>query len=93
MISKYWKAIIALVGAVAAGLVTVQADPDVVAVLPADATGWLGAVAIPAVVGVLAYLKRNQLTVDQVDKAIVSGDLSLRDLESIANKIRNRQLP
>ncbi|AZS06593.1 holin [Mycobacterium phage JacoRen57] len=88
MIGKYWKAIIALVGAVAAGLVTVQTDPDVVAVLPGDATGWLGAVAIPAVVGVLAYLKRNQLTADQVDKAIEQGDISYKELRELLNKFQ-----
>lgn len=83
MISRYWKAIIGVVSAIAAALISVQSDPNVVDVLPASVTGWLGVVAVPAIGGLLAYLKRQLVTVDQIDTAVKSGDISVADLKDL----------
>lgn len=79
MLNKYVKALIAVLGAVATTLLTIGADPNVTGAVPA---GWAGGVlaAGAAVTGLVTFLKRNQMTVDQVDKALEAGDLTLNDL-------------
>lgn len=67
---RYYKAVIAVLGALAAALVAVQADPAVVAVLPADVQGWLAVTLLPALTGLITWLKRNEPTVAEAEEAL-----------------------
>lgn len=80
-----WKALIAVGGVVGTGLLTVASDPNVIAAVP---TGWPAAVlaAGAAVTGYVAWGKRNQMTLDQIDAALKAGDITLSDLKTLLPK-------
>lgn len=85
MLSKYWKSAIAAVGVLATGVAALSASTDFNAVIPNAGSGWLVGVGT-VVVGALAFLKRNQATIEQVDTAIEKGDVTLSDLKNVLNK-------
>lgn len=79
----YWKAIIALVGAGATAVTAVSVDADVIAVLPPQ---WTGAVVAggAALTGLVAALKRNTKTFEEVDASLAA--LPLEDLRALIAK-------
>lgn len=86
MLGKYSKAIIAVVGTIATALLTLSTSPELIAVLPESGGQWLATAAGVVGTGVLGWLIRNQLTVDQIDKAIDAGDISLSDLRALLKR-------
>lgn len=82
MLSKYWKAAIAVLGVVATGLTTMATDPNVAEAVPA---GWPAAILAGGaiVTGWATWGKRNQLTVDQIDAAIKAGEITVADLQNL----------
>lgn len=82
MLTKYYKAVIAFVVPLIAVGTYLGTNPEVVAVAGAPAA-WLLAVGVPALTGVLAFLKRNAQTVEQIDKGLESGDVTLSDLQNV----------
>lgn len=85
LVAPWWKAAIAFLGPIGTALGVVAVDPDVVNVVPAGVLGGVVA-AGAAITGAVAYLKRNQQTVDQIDLAIEKGDVSLSDLKDLYDK-------
>lgn len=87
MLAKYYKAVVAFLGVVAAGLTALSGSTDFTSVLPNGVSGWL-LTAGAAVVGVLTFVVRNQKTIDAVDTALSAGDFSLKDLELLIAKYK-----
>lgn len=69
MLSKYWKAVIALAAIAGTAVGTTAADPNVNAVLP---EGWGAAVASAgtAIGTFLVWLKRNEPTVKEAEEIL-----------------------
>lgn len=86
MLGRYSKALIAFVGTIATALLTLGTNPEIVGAIPEGATNWLVTVAGVLGTTVLGYLVRNQLTIDQIDKALEAGDLSLEDLKAVLGR-------
>lgn len=88
-ITDGWKAIIALLGSLVTGLLGIaavlQTDPNAVAVTDGASIGWGAGVVVAAgaVTGVIGFLKRNSLQVEQVRKGLEAGDITLSDLRNI----------
>lgn len=79
----YWKAIIAVVGAAATAVTAVSVDADVITALPPQ---WTGAVVAggAALTGLVAALKRNTTTFEQVDESLAA--LPLDELRALLAK-------
>lgn len=84
MLGKYYKAILATLGILATGLASAAADNDINAVLPAGS--GLVTAALTVVGGAVVFLTRNKQTIDQIDKAIEAGEISIADLQTLQNK-------
>lgn len=67
MLSKYSKAVIAFLTPLVPFVTAVSVDPQIVAALGGTATAWLAAVGIPALTGSLAWLVRNEPTVEEAE--------------------------
>jgi len=82
MLSKYNKAIIAIVGAILTAVLSISTNADVAAV------NWDSAFAAVGVIitGILTYLVRNKQTVEAIDTAIEKADISVDDLKQLYEK-------
>lgn len=86
MLMKYAKALAAFLGAIATTLLTLGTNPEVAGVLPDTATNWLLTAAGVVGTGLLGFLVRNRLTIEQIDAAIESSDLTIQDLKRYLNR-------
>lgn len=68
-IKKAWKAVIAFLAPLILLLTFVAGNSEITEAIPA-VTEWLIVVGIPAVTGLLAWLKRNEPTIDEAQKAL-----------------------
>lgn len=64
-ITSSYKAVTAFAVLFVPFAIAASTDKDVIAALPDGATKWLVVTGIPAIVGVAAWLKKNQYTVDE----------------------------
>ena len=92
MVGRYWKAIIAFLTPLVALLLAVANSPEVQAAVP-GATAWLIAVGIPLLTGVLTVLKRNQQNIEDIDRALRSGDVTLRELKELVIRADDKRAP
>lgn len=92
MVGRYWKAIIAFLTPLVALLVAVANSPEVQAAAP-GAAAWLLAVALPVVTGLLTLLKRNQQNIADIDRALESGDVTLRELKELVIRADDKRVP
>ena len=70
MISKYYKAVLVFLTGLAGFLVATNADPTFAAALPQGFAQWLTMVGVPAVLGGVAWLKRNENTVEEAEALV-----------------------
>ena len=68
-IKKAWKALIAFLTPFILLLTFVAGNSEITESIPA-VTEWLIVVGIPALTGLLAWLKRNEPTIDEAQKAL-----------------------
>lgn len=67
MLSRYWKAIIAFLSLVSVTIVAILGNPEIAAVLPAQASAWL-TIALSVVGTWLVWLKRNAGNVEDLER-------------------------
>lgn len=82
MLSKYNKAIIAIVGAILTAVLSISTNTDVAAVNWDSAFAAIGVI----VTGLFTYLVRNKQTVEAIDTAIEKADISVDDLKQLYEK-------
>lgn len=70
MISKYYKSILVFLTGFAGFLVATNADPTFAAALPQGFAQWATMVGVPAVLGAVAWLKRNEHTVTEAEDLV-----------------------
>ena len=92
MVGRYWKAIIAFLAPLVVLLTTVASSPEVQAAAP-GAAAWLIAVGVPVLTGVLTVLKRNQQNIEDIDRALRSGDVTLRELKELVIRADDKNVP
>jgi hypothetical protein len=85
-----WKAIIAFVGSLATVFLTALADPNIQAMMPKNWQTYLAAGGGALLTAALTALKRNQLTPNQVNTAIVKGDIAPEAVKAVAEKHTGR---
>lgn len=87
-LTKYWKAVLAVLGTVGTAVVAVGVDPDVTGALAQNSatSGWAAAIiaAGGAITGLVVAAKRNTATFESVDAALES--LPVEDLKAILAK-------
>lgn len=67
MLSRYWKAIIAFLSLVSVTIVSILGNPEIAAVLPAQASTWL-TVALTLVGTWLVWFKRNTANIEDMER-------------------------
>lgn len=68
-VKKAWKALIAFLTPFILLLTFVAGNSEITESIP-EVTEWLIVVGIPALTGILAWLKRNEPTIDEAQKAL-----------------------
>lgn len=92
MFGKYWKSAIAFLVPFVTLIPLVAANEGVQAALP-GVSSWLLAVGLPILTGAIAFLKRNQMTADQLDEAYRNGEITLHDLQDLQDLIARHGAP
>jgi hypothetical protein len=70
MISKYYKALVVFLTGFGGFLVATNADPTFAGALPQGFAQWVTMVGVPAVLAGVAWLKRNENTVDEAEALV-----------------------